>query len=297
MPSICAFCGEESKLCESHVLPAFVYRWLRNRSSSGHIRNTDQPNRRVQDGLKLEWLCERCEARFNKFETEFATKAFHAWTKTKQPILYDAWMQKFCVSISWRVLKYAFGRNPNAQYSINERRFIEAAEQRWRAFLLDETKELGRFQQHLLVFDLVADTTILNLPSNFNRFMSGAVTLDIIGSSKSLMTYAKLGPFTIFGMIHKGGQVWRGTKIKPKKGMFPEKKVVLPSGLIDLFNEKALLSENAFAELSDTQAEKIDRHIIENLDGFLASDQFRAIEADYRMFGEAAVVRKRSSSR
>jgi hypothetical protein len=274
------------------VLPAFVYRWLRNRSGSGHVRNTDQPNRRVQDGLKLEWLCEGCEARFNRFETEFATKAFHPWTTAKQSILYDAWMLKFCVSISWRVLKYAYGLNPNAQYTDDQCRLIEAAEQRWRSFLLNETKDLGRFQQHLLVFDVVRDTTIPDLPTNFNRFMTGAITLDIIGSGKSVMTYAKLGPLTVFGMIQKGGQVWRGTKVKPKKGTFPQKKVILPAGLIDLFKEKALLSEKAFAELSDVQADKIDRHVTQNLDKFLDSDQFRAIEADWRMFGKDAVVRK-----
>src|SRR3546814_6050943 len=50
---ICAFCDSDEPLRESHVLPAFVFRWLRGRSGTGHMRNTDNPNRRVQDGLKL----------------------------------------------------------------------------------------------------------------------------------------------------------------------------------------------------------------------------------------------------
>jgi len=51
MDATCAFCGEHKDLKVSHVLPAFVFRWLRGRSGSGHLRDTDNPNRRVQDGL------------------------------------------------------------------------------------------------------------------------------------------------------------------------------------------------------------------------------------------------------
>ena len=73
----CAFCGQQVPLRESHVLPAFAFRWLRGRSGTGHIRHTDNPNRRVQDGLKLKWLCDACEGRFSRSETTFATKVFH----------------------------------------------------------------------------------------------------------------------------------------------------------------------------------------------------------------------------
>jgi hypothetical protein len=67
MDGTCAFCGEHKSLKDSHVLPAFVYRWLRTRSGTGHIRNTENPNRRVQDGLKFPWLCGDCESQFNRY--------------------------------------------------------------------------------------------------------------------------------------------------------------------------------------------------------------------------------------
>jgi 5-methylcytosine-specific restriction endonuclease McrA len=104
----CSFCGSFGDLEESHVLPAFLYRWLRQRGA-GHIRNTETPNRRVQDGLKFPWLCRDCEARFSRYETAFAMKLFHPWQKGCEPVEYEDWLLKFCVSVSWRVLKYARG--------------------------------------------------------------------------------------------------------------------------------------------------------------------------------------------
>ena len=102
MDGICAFCNVEDRLRESHVLPAFVYRWLRSRSGVGHIRRTDSPNRRVQDGVKLQWLCDDCETLFSGYETAFATKLFYPWQDGTNRIAYNEWLLSFCVSISWR---------------------------------------------------------------------------------------------------------------------------------------------------------------------------------------------------
>jgi hypothetical protein len=117
---MCGFCSAQAPLRDSHVLPAFVYRWLRNRSGSGHIRHTDNPNRRVQDGLKLPWFCGDCESLFSRYETAFATKVIHPWHAGTYKITYEDWLLKFCVSISWRVLRYARGRNKDAEYTAEQ---------------------------------------------------------------------------------------------------------------------------------------------------------------------------------
>jgi hypothetical protein len=289
----CGFCNQKTSLQESHVLPAFVYRWLRGRSGTGHIRSSDNPNRRVQDGLKLNWLCRVCEGKFNRYETAFANKVFHPWHAGTERIPYDSWMLKFCVSVSWRVLKYAYGRNENAIYSEDQKVLVGQAEQRWQAFLNDEVPHPGEFEQHLLIFDVVESTTITDLPSNFNRFMTGAITLDIVGSQRSMMTFAKLGRFIIFGIIQKGPNKWEGTKVHVKHGLLKPDKFTVPVGLLDLFREKANHTAGAMESISPMQAAKIDNHIMHNLDRFLGSDQFKAIAADAQMFGEEAVFRKR----
>jgi hypothetical protein len=44
-----------------------------------------------------------------------------------------------------------------------------------------------------------------------NRFTTGTVRFDIVGSDQSLMTFSKVGGFTIFGIIQNGTNQWEGT--------------------------------------------------------------------------------------
>jgi hypothetical protein len=288
----CAFCAENAQLRDSHVLPAFVYRWLRNRSGTGHIRHTENPNCRVQDGLKLPWLCALCEASFSQYETAFATKLFHPWHQGVVKVPYTDWLLKFCNSVSWRVLRYARGKNSEAKYSSDQDRLMDEAESRWRAFLNNQVSNPGAFEQQLLIFDVIEDTTISNLPTNINRFMTGAVTLDIVGSERSLMTYAKLGRFNIFGIIQKGPNKWEGTKVHVREGVIKPDQFVIPAGLLDLFREKAKLAADGMDAMSANQRSKIRQHVDRDIDRFTSSDQFRSIIADAEMFGMDAVVDK-----
>jgi hypothetical protein len=103
----CALCREKAELRQSHIVPAFVYRWLKETSVTGYLRAGQNPRRRVQDGLKRHLLCARCEARFSAWETAFATKIFHPYIADhKLTARYGDWMLKFCVSLSWRALKF-----------------------------------------------------------------------------------------------------------------------------------------------------------------------------------------------
>lgn len=289
---VCALCQQSAELRESHVLPAFVYRWLRKRSGGGHIRNTGNINRRVQDGLKLPWLCGPCEAHFSRFETAFATKVFHPWHEGNNRIAYQDWLLKFCVSVSWRVLRFARGRNPSAPHTPEQHRLMDQAEQRWRAFLNGNEAHPGEFEQHLLIFDVMESTTIQDLPGNMNRFMTGAVTLDIVGSERSLMTFAKLGRFMIFGIIQKGAGKWEGTKVHVRQGLLAVGSFTVPAGLLPMLKEKAASAAEAMASISTAQSEKVADHFRSNIDKYVGSDLFAAMSADVEMFGDAAFSKK-----
>ena len=293
---VCAFCCANGPLQESHVLPAFLFRWLRKRSGTGHIRDTENINRRVQDGLKLPWLCVDCEGRFSRHETAFATKVFHPWMAGNNSIAYDDWMLKFCVSVSWRILRFARGRNKDASYTSEQNLLMDQAEARWRDFLNDEAPHPASFEQHLLIVDEIAETSIDDLPNNTNRFLMGSVTLDIVGSKRSLMTFAKMGRFMLFGIIQKGEATWEGTKIHVRHGALKPGRFTIPAGILDLIREKAGHFAAAMDRISPTQRAKIDNHIRDNLDTFAASEQFASIMADIRMFGKDAVLWKPESS-
>ncbi len=231
----CVFCGNEARLCESHIIPAFLFRWLRQRSGKGYIRSTEEPNRRVQDGPKIFWLCRNCEQAFNQFETAFANKLFLPWTKGDALNTYGDWLLKFCVSLSWRVLKFLRGRNPRTQYTSQQQALMDQAELRWRSFLMGNAPHPAKFEQHLIPWGITESTTIQDLPKNFNRFMDGAITFDIVGSGTSLMTFSKLRPFIIFGFIQQNTAQWQGTKVHVRHGHLRRDKIVLPYPVIDFF--------------------------------------------------------------
>ena len=55
----CALCASISELQASHIIPRFVFDWLRDTSATGHFRSSQIPDLRVQDGLRVrpETLC------------------------------------------------------------------------------------------------------------------------------------------------------------------------------------------------------------------------------------------------
>ncbi|MGB0853875.1 MAG: hypothetical protein ACPGSI_11320 [Pikeienuella sp.] len=289
---VCGFCETFAELQESHVIPAFVFKWLRKRSGTGHIRHSDSPNRRVQDGLKFPWLCEHCEGKFSRYETAFANKVFYPWQTHAARTLYKEWLLKFCVSVSWRVLKHARGHARVTPYTDEQQKLLDQAEIVWRAFLNDQCEHPGAFEQHLVFFDFATSTDIRDLPNNFNRFMTGAINFDIVGSENSVQTFAKLGRFQIIGIIQKGPNRWEGTKVHVKHGILKPGKIVLPREMLDLYRTKAASIETSFEEISPQQNAKIKASVQRDMERFRDSDQFRAIEADAKLFGIDAVRKK-----
>jgi hypothetical protein len=69
MEDQCRLCLKQSELENSHIIPSFLYRWLKETSGTGFLRFGRNPNRRVQDGLKEYWLCPTCEDLLGKWET------------------------------------------------------------------------------------------------------------------------------------------------------------------------------------------------------------------------------------
>src|SRR3989338_10236365 len=105
MKMICKLCGINDELQNSHIIPSFIYRWLKETSGTGFLRFGQTPNKRVQDGLKDYLLCSSCEGLFQKWETEFANKIFYPIVKNREiRFYYESWLLKFAVSLSWRVL-------------------------------------------------------------------------------------------------------------------------------------------------------------------------------------------------
>jgi hypothetical protein len=293
---ICGLCGRNAPLRDSHVLPAFVFRWLKDTSATGYMRFAQSPNRRVQDGLKRKWLCGECEQTFSREETAFATKLFYPYLKdTSQRVPYSEWLMRFCVSISWRVLADAATRKGLGHLTTAQQLLAEQALDRWRAFLLGEVPHPGSFEQHMLPVDLIENAPFRGLPHNINRYLLRQVEMDLPRTSTQAFTFAKLGPILIFGFIQPPRDRWRGTKVAVRSGLIGPTNYELPKTLWNYLEDRARKNAEVHASVSDGQHDKIEADALRNIDRLASSGTFAAMRADERMFGPGAIIRKPKS--
>jgi hypothetical protein len=66
---LCKLCQANQVIDNSHITPAFVGKWLKQSSATGHMRGAVDPNVRKQDLPKFRLLCEECEELFSGWET------------------------------------------------------------------------------------------------------------------------------------------------------------------------------------------------------------------------------------
>jgi hypothetical protein len=295
----CRLRGVESTLQLSHILPAFVIRWLRESSGTGKIRVGTSPNRRVQDGPKRHWLCTSCESRLSRSETLFAEKLFYPYVngETSQ-FVYGEWLLHFCVSISWRVLQHYKDESVLNTYEPDAIACIAEAERTWKAFLLDQLPHPGRFPQHLFPSGgiEVIPSQSGSLSPNINRYLMRTIDTDIVRSKTANFVYAKLGRFIILGFIREDSPSrWQGAKVHVKTGRIEPRRYTMPKAFFDYINSKARMEAELISSVSPRQADRIDQAYRENINTFIASDAFIAMDNDIRMFGSAAFIPKRST--
>lgn len=295
----CRLCDAETSLQLSHILPAFLYRWVRESSGGSHLRRGAEPNMRVQDGLKRHWLCISCEGLLSRSETSFAEKLFYPFITRRESsqFLYSEWLLHFCVSVSWRVLLFHKDETSLKNYEPDAIALINKAEATWKAFLLGQRPHPGPFQQHLIPFDAIEEVSsgISNLAPNINRYLMRTIDMDLCRGGSTIFVYSKLGRFVILGFIREDHPSdWKGTKVRARNGRIEPQQYGISKQFFEYLNRKAHLVAELQSGISPRQAAKIDQTLRANIDSYIGSDEFVAMENDIRMFGDAAFTRKHS---
>lgn len=292
MQGQCKLCQQQSELQLSHIVPAFVFKWLKK---DGHIRHAENIDRRVQGGDKGYLLCATCEQRLNLWETQFSNKIFHPINADETlSIRYDKWLLKFCVSISWRTLLHINNKARLDHFSAYQATHAEKALDIWRNFLLDKLPHPGKYEQHLVPFSIIENKGDFNFPPNINRYLIRNVELDAAAGSESAFVYSKLGRFGIFGFIDvQRSKEWKGTKIHVNSGTVGPRTYVLPRSLGNYLSDRATKAWDLMKTMSENQQRKVDSTIKENPERFLSSEVFQAMQQDIKMFGENAFARKK----
>lgn len=286
----CALCRNPTELRGSHIISAFVFRWLRETSGAkGFLRSSLEPNLRVQDGPTFPMLGDCCEGRLAVWEDEFNTKVFTPLLQRPSlAVSYADWMLKFCVSISWRVLRLERDRSGLGHLDAEQLLLADRALERWSGFLLGSHPHPAEFEQHFVHFGRLVGHTAPGTPANMNASLQGDVRWDVACLDRGVVTFAKMGPFAVFGFVAPPAIQWEGTKVHVRHGVLKPQRIVLSDGVRQLLSQHAREHERVFDELSERQLAKIDEFGRRNIEELKGARIFNAMEDDYRLFGEDA---------
>lgn len=231
--SVCKYCGEGEAIKNSHIIPSFVYKWVKDTSPTGFIRATDEPNKRKQDGLKSALLCKKCEKDFSEVENSFKKGLFTKLANYKVPCPSELPITdpiiKCIYIIAWRVLADTYHFPKSHQYTDEEfARFPE---------FLDSIKEsielsdFNKFQTHLIPCTReVLERLDLPKVEWFYYDRSVGAEARIWDNWERFIIFIKIpSGIIIFEVVRNESDIWGGTKIENTEKLSLEGITAVPS--------------------------------------------------------------------
>jgi hypothetical protein len=257
---LCHLCQNEELKENSHIVPAFVFRWLKSSSPTGFLRNARSVNKRINDGEKPKLLGPKCEDIFSNWENEFAKKVFHPVHKLEQYNLefdYDEWLSKFCVSLSWRVLTQ-LALNGTEHLPHGHSSLIQPALEVWQDYLCGRRKDISVFRQHFIILDQNSALGLEKLNrDDLSLYISRAVDCDTVHTNEECHVISKLCNILIVGSILEKPNIWKNTEVSLISGHYGVKDRQMSSCVTTLFETAIDSLEEGRNSISPNQSNKI----------------------------------------
>jgi len=272
---VCALCGKQAQLELSHIIPKFVFDYIKKTSATGRFRMPlDNPNIPKQDGEKKKLLCGDCEDKFSEQERLFATNLFHQFQRDDtQEFEYDKWLSYFITSVNWRNLHEDIEWFQRDRTISDEKlKILITSEQVMKEYLLGTRDNLGEIENHIFFFDRIKETDNKEIIQNgphvfFRRSVFGYtyITHDPFG----IYVYSNLAGILICTIIKAtDADNWVNTKVDINHG-----EIQMPQNITSpLMNEIfEYMLECRQSKMSDGQKEKLIEKIKSNPEKLLNS--------------------------
>lgn len=283
----CQLCGEEETGEISHIIPRLVSKALA-KESGYRLRNTEDPNKIVQDTLKLPFLGKQCEDLFEKYETTFAKKFQSYLKKPDAPLEIDEQSFRLLLSVCWRVAKYLIQANQDSPDQIVH---LIKPERVWRRFLLNETDSIDPFHIYLFLdrdFNEVEIKESKSLTVTHLRYEMGIGVNGYYGDKFTRQAVqAKLGPFIICGHMRDlvidssaEAQQWQAFIVKPNTKI-PHHSRKLPASVVKAVDQNSNFSTKRLSTMSEEQKAKQKEFADKNLQGSIAN---KYVQKDIELF-------------
>jgi len=285
MKPLCKLCLNSDDLKDSHVLPRFLGKYLKNMSATGYLMAIDTEGRpsRSQDLYKMKLLCSGCELILNEAETFFANTIFYPFQHgTLGTIPVDERLSRFAVSVSLRAVWIM----QLAQHALIEKwkTELEELEFEWRSYLLNSPDFVkGQNSHHIILCDenFIA-VGVRNSPNLIHSIMRSSAYYLFEKFDKAYV-FANLAGVQVISMISPVElPVSQGTQVYPEQTFG----VVTPPGigwggyyqnLLALAREFAAAS----SRLSKAQRERVDR--VMNTERAAKSEDIRILKKQQQL--------------
>jgi hypothetical protein len=280
-------CSKTAPLEAGHIVPAFVYRWLKETAALPYLRSAENPNLRLQDGWKRHWFCRACEDQIGRFEKAFAEELFSLVVAEKPvPYPHGRWLSRLIASVAWRAPMLHGERTEFHFLTPEQKRLVPGALEHWRAFVNGEADNPGVHELHFIPMGMLADFRgDKRLPPNFNRYLMRAIEIHGAGGARVAFVYVKMGPAIALGFIQPPPpDTWVGTSVSIGDGHVGGR-MELPGEFLDYLIDRAEKVRASQRARSTRQMEKVREAFLANPDRAAASETLRALQADVERFG------------
>ncbi len=272
--NICKLCYQEKELRKSHIIPKFVYQWMK-KSGPGRLRQQKQFEIPIQDGTKERLLCGECENKLAVWEKWFSENVFIKYLDgTKSEFHNEKKMKLFTISILWRVLT-VFIDDGNEYTFPNE---LREAQSEWRRYLLDniDLKKFANIHLFFIPENLIIEGDLKNIHTYFHR----SVDTEIAENKSKSFVYAKFSRFLFIGEIHGfahkdlvNTNIFKNDVMQPKNQEFNDQDVIS-------FMVHRASGMKAYSDLSPVQQQKITKYYQEKTQDILNSDYWKVRKKD-----------------
>lgn len=284
MRGICKLYDFETDLKKSHIIPKFAFDYVK-KTGGKFLRNYDNPDKRVQDGITKFLLSEKAEQEFSKRERWFTNNIFYPYLKdNKQAFDYDESFAYFVVSLLWRVVIDNFDHPSSKNENLF---FLNDVAHEWKEFLANSKYPMNYNNINVLLTDRISSQTIYSESSDL--YISRMIDATIVTNKDHsyVAVYAKFLRFMFWSIVK--GNPSKGKNIQID---FAPNKLILPQSLEDeffggfIYNRIKEIDNSPKA--SEAQQQKIINEILKNEEDFWESDAGKSIMNDHYLKDKAS---------
>jgi hypothetical protein len=268
--TFCALCKKDPAIQESHIIPSFVYKYLKN-VGTGFLRCSQSPNRRMQDGIKTKLLCLNHENQFSKSEKLFCENFFLPFQNDQQIQGYGSWLTEFSISLFWRIAWVYQTLNDINHLSEKQKEILLHTFTNWSEYLLGKEELNGNTE--IFFFPLRFIENEGNLSNYYNRYIGSAVDIQIFRAENELFIYAKMGKVLLIGLLEKPTPGHKMGILIDQNGVFSnESRIEFDYKLLMTISKQADKTSKAIGKLSKIQWDKIKKSYEDNSPNIMESD-------------------------